>query len=123
LQDRVLHEPRALDRLLGDLSVSVTAMFRDPTFFHTFREKVVPMLRNYPSFRIWHAGCATSEEVYATAIYFDQELQQRALGLFTSSLVNSGVLGLGQKEPLRPTALAQRYEALSQTEKLYRKVA
>jgi chemotaxis protein methyltransferase CheR len=73
LQDRVLHDGEAMDRLLRDMSVSVTGMFRDPTFFLALREKVVPILRTYPFVRIWHAGCATGEEVYALAIMLEEE--------------------------------------------------
>jgi chemotaxis protein methyltransferase CheR len=79
LQARVLHEPEALERLLLDLSVNVTAMFRDPGFYRVFREAVVPMLRTYPFFRIWHAGCSTGEEVYSMAILlFEEGLLDRA---------------------------------------------
>ena len=73
LQDRILHDEAALERLLRDLSVSVTGMFRDPSFFLGLREKVVPLLRTYPFVRIWHAGCATGEEVYALAIMLEEE--------------------------------------------------
>jgi chemotaxis protein methyltransferase CheR len=73
LQARVLHDPSAMERLLLDLSISVTAMFRDPGFYTVFRETVVPLLRTYPFIRIWHAGCATGEEVYSTAIMLEEE--------------------------------------------------
>lgn len=73
LQARVLHEPAALERLLSHLSVNVTTMFRDPTFFRALREKVVPMLRSHPFVRIWHAGCSTGEEVYSLAILLTEE--------------------------------------------------
>src|SRR5437867_1490773 len=48
LQDRVLHDPEAMERLLRDMSVNVTGMFRDPTFFLALRQKLVPILRTYP---------------------------------------------------------------------------
>jgi chemotaxis protein methyltransferase CheR len=73
LQDRVLHDPAAMERLLMDLSVNVTAMFRDPNFYKAFREYVVPLLRTYPFIRIWHAGCSTGEEVYSMAILLREE--------------------------------------------------
>ncbi len=73
LQAAVLHDPEVLNRLLDDLSVNVTAMFRDPNFFLVFREKVVPVLRTYPFFRIWHAGCSTGEEVFSMAILLEEE--------------------------------------------------
>ncbi len=73
LQALVLHVPEAMERLLLDLSVSVTSMFRDPGFYVAFREKVVPLLRTYPFIRVWHAGCSTGEEVYSTGILLEEE--------------------------------------------------
>jgi len=73
LTELILHEPAALQRLLHDLSVNVTAMFRDPSFFSEFRRCVVPLLRTYPTVRIWHAGCSTGEEVYAMSILLEEE--------------------------------------------------
>ena len=79
LQDRVLHEPSMMEHLLLDLSINVTAMFRDPAFYMAFRQKVIPVLRTYPFFRIWHAGCSTGEEVYSMAILLEEEgLYERA---------------------------------------------
>jgi chemotaxis protein methyltransferase CheR len=79
LQERVLHDPAVMERLLLDLSINVTAMFRDPTFYLAFREKVVPALRTYPFARIWVAGCSTGEEVYSLAILLEEEeLRDRA---------------------------------------------
>jgi chemotaxis protein methyltransferase CheR len=221
LQELVLHEPAALQRLLADLSISVTSMFRDPSFYRAFREKVCPILATYPFTRIWNAGCATGEETYSLAIllqeeglydrcriyatdlnegvldearsgvfrldrmqeytenyiraggtrafseyytaaydgarfvgslsdnvvfaqhnlvsdrsfndfhaivcrnvliYFDRELQDRVHALFHESLVQFGVLAVGQKESIRFTAFQDRYEELDPDEKLYRKV-
>ena len=73
LQDRALHEPAMMEQLLLDLSINVTAMFRDPTFYVAVRQKVVPLLRTYPFIRIWHAGCSTGEEVYSMAILLEEE--------------------------------------------------
>jgi chemotaxis protein methyltransferase CheR len=68
LQAKVLHDPLAMETLLQHLSVNTTTMFRDPSFFAAFREKVVPHLFSAPFVRIWHAGCSTGEEVYSLAI-------------------------------------------------------
>jgi chemotaxis protein methyltransferase CheR len=79
LQERVLHDASMMEQLLLDLSINVTAMYRDPHFYVTFREKVIPMLRTYPFIRIWHAGCSTGEEVYSMAILLQEEgLYERA---------------------------------------------
>jgi len=221
LQARLLHDPPSMERLLLDLSINVTAMFRDPSFYVTFREKVVPLLRTYPFTRIWCAGCSTGEEVYSLAIlleeeglyerariyatdinenvlataragvfplskmkqytenyirgggtldfsryyvtaydgaqfarsltenvvfaqhnlasdrsfnvfnailcrnvmiYFDRTLQERVHGLFHESLETFGILALGHKESLSFTSVAQCYEELDATERIYRKI-
>src|SRR5947207_5640567 len=72
LLERVLHDQKAVQRLISDLSVSVSAMFRDPTFFAVFRKKVVPLLRTYPFIRIWNAGCSTGEEAYSLAMLIQE---------------------------------------------------
>jgi chemotaxis protein methyltransferase CheR len=80
LQDSVLHDPSALPRLLGYLTVQVSEMFRDPSYFRALREKVLPHLRTYPSLKIWIAGCSSGEELYSLAILFREEgLDQRTL--------------------------------------------
>jgi chemotaxis protein methyltransferase CheR len=68
LLDRVLHDQTVLERLLKDLSINVTEMFRDPTFHRALREHALPLLRTYPFLRIWNAGCSTGEEAYSLAI-------------------------------------------------------
>ena len=221
LLEKVLHDPQSMERLLLDLSINTTAMFRDPTFYLRFREKVVPLLRTYPFARLWHAGCSTGEEVYSMAIllqeeglyercriyatdineavlqkaksgifplstmqentsnyiaaggkgtfsdyytarydyaifrpslrenvvfaqhnlvtdasfnhfnvifcrnvliYFNNALQDRVQQLFLQSIEMFGVLGLGKKESVRYTAVADHYEELDAEEKLYRRV-
>src|SRR3989441_6609566 len=73
LTEKLLHDEATMERLLLDLSVNVTAMFRDPTFYVAFRQKVVPVLRTHPFTRIWVAGCSTGEEVYSLAILLQEE--------------------------------------------------
>src|SRR5436305_11582549 len=73
LQERVLHDPDCMTRLLLELSVNVSSMFRDPGFYAAFRAKVVPLLRTYPFIRVWNAGCSTGEEVYSLAILLAEE--------------------------------------------------
>ena len=220
LQERVLHDSAVMERLLLDLSINVTAMFRDPTFYSSVRDTVIPLLRTYPFIRIWHAGCSTGEEVYSMAIllheeglydrcriyatdineavlekarkgifplanmqeytsnylkaggktafsdyytanyesaifsqklrenivfaqhnlasdavfnqfnlivcrnvliYFNRELQDRALGLFREALVRNGYLGLGSRETLQFSAHADAFEAVDRNQRLYRR--
>jgi len=73
LQDRVLHDPSILTQMLGFLTVQVSELFRDPFYFKTLRERVVPHLRTYPSLKVWVAGCSAGEELYSLAILFREE--------------------------------------------------
>jgi len=221
LLEKVLHDSQSMERLLLDLSINTTAMFRDPTFYLRFREKVIPVLRTYPFVRLWHAGCSTGEEVYSMAIllqeeglyercriyatdineavlqkaksgifplstmqentsnyiaaggtgtfsdyytarydyaifrpalrdhvvfaqhnlvtdssfnhfnvifcrnvliYFNNVLQDRVQQLFLQSLEMFGILGLGKKESVKYTSVAEHYEEVDAEERLYRRV-
>jgi len=221
LTEKILHDSQCMERLLLDLSINTTAMFRDPSFYVAFREKVVPLLRTYPFVRVWHAGCSTGEEVYSMSIllqeeglfdrcriyatdinesvlqkaksgifpiatmqentsnyiaaggkgtfsdyytarydyaifrpslrenvvfaqhnlvtdssfnhfnvifcrnvliYFNNQLQERVMQLFLNSHEIFGVLGLGKKETVKYTSVANNYEELDGEEKLYRRI-
>jgi chemotaxis protein methyltransferase CheR len=220
LQDRVLHESTLLPELLSFLTVQVSDLFRDPSFFRAIRELVVPHLRTYPSLKVWVAGCSAGEELLSLAIlfreegledrtlfygtdinsraleraaagvyelerlpqftenhrlsggksslsdyytaaygsavfdkslrrravfsdhslasdqvfaevqlvccrnvliYFDRELQDRAIGLFEDSLARKGFLGLGSKESLRFSAHAHAFDDFAPAERIYQR--
>jgi chemotaxis protein methyltransferase CheR len=220
LQDRVLHDASIFPQLLDFLTVPVSEMFRDPAYFRALRDNVVPLLRTYPSLKVWVAGCSTGEEVYSLAIllreegllersliyatdinpqtlqkaeagvyevervagftenhrkaggrqslsefytaaysravfdkalkqhivfsdhslatdsvfaevqlvscrnvliYFNRELQDRAIGLFREALCRKGFLGIGAKESLRFSSHAEAFEPVSQAERIYQK--
>jgi chemotaxis protein methyltransferase CheR len=220
LQDRVVHEAEVFAGLLDYLTVQVSEMFRDPSYFRALREHVVPMLRTYPSLKIWVAGCSAGEEAYSLAIllreegllaksliyatdinphtltkaeagifdidriagftlnhqasggtsslsdyytaaygravfdkslkerivfsdhslatdsvfaevqlvscrnvliYFNRDLQDRALGLFHESLCRQGFLGIGTKETLRFSSQAEAFELIAAAERIYQK--
>ena len=222
LQDRVLHERETFPALLEYLTVQVSEMFRDPGYFRSLREQVVPLLRTYPSLKVWVAGCSAGEEVYSLAIllreegllertliyatdinpsalkkaesgvfdieripqstenharsgarsslsdhytaaygrvvfdkslrkhmvfsdhslatdsvfaemqlvscrnvliYFDRDLQNRALGLFRESLCRKGFLGLGSKESLAFSAHADAFDNFVLPDRIYQKKA
>ena len=107
LQNLVLHDQAAMERLLIDLSVTVSAMFRDPAFYVAFREQVVPILRTYPFLRLWHAGCSTGEEVYSMAILLQEEgLYDRARIYATD--INEVVLARA-REGIYPLDRMQEY--------------
>ena len=68
-----LHDQEAFNRFVKDMSVVVTEMFRDPDFFQALRRDVIPILKTYPFIKIWHAGCASGQEVYSMAILLAEE--------------------------------------------------
>ena len=73
LQDKVLHDATVFPTLLDFLTVQVSEMFRDPAYFLALREQVVPLLRTYPSLKVWVAGCSAGEEAYSFAILLREE--------------------------------------------------
>jgi chemotaxis protein methyltransferase CheR len=222
VQALVLHQPETFQKLLDYLTVPVSEMFRDPRYFRSLRENVIPLLRTYPSLKVWIAGCSTGEEAYSMAIllkeegllprtliyatdinprtlekaqagvydaeriagftenhrrsgasvslseyytaaygravfdkslkqhivfsdhslatdsvfaevqlvscrnvliYFNRELQNRAVGLFRESLVRKGFLGIGSKESLRFTSHSDAFTELSLEDRIYQKRA
>ena len=73
MQFKVLNDEAFASELLQDLSITVTEMFRDPNFYRSLRENVIPILKTYPFIKIWHAGCSTGEEAYSMAILMQEE--------------------------------------------------
>ena len=95
LQESVLHDPDMLPRLLGYLTVQVSEMFRDPSYFRAIRERVVPHLSTYPSLKIWIAGCSGGEELYSLAILFREEgLEERTI--FYATDINQDALKVAE---------------------------
>jgi chemotaxis protein methyltransferase CheR len=107
LQDRILHDRLWLERFLYALSVNVSAMFRDPSFFRTFRKEVVPLLRTYPFVRLWLAGVSMGEEVYSLAILLQEEGIYDRCRIYATD-INDAVLKKA-KEGIYPMALMQTY--------------
>jgi chemotaxis protein methyltransferase CheR len=68
LKHRLVNDQDFFTRLVQYITVNVTEMFRDPLFYRTLREQVLPKLAAYPNIKIWHAGCSTGEEVFSMAI-------------------------------------------------------
>jgi chemotaxis protein methyltransferase CheR len=218
---KVLRDEKLFSKLAQNLSITVTEFFRDPFVFKVMTDKVIPLLKTWPHVKIWHAGCATGEEVYSLAIllqeaglydratiyatdfndsalakaqagifelgqmkdatrsyqeaggsgsfgdyyharydsailsaglkknvtfanhnlavdgvfgemhliicrnvliYFDRDLQNRALSLFSDSLVHGGFLCIGTKESLQFTSVAKDFQDLDQRARIYKRI-
>lgn len=109
LQEKVLHNEAEMKRFLNTITISVTAMFRDPAFYLTLRQRVVPWLATYPFIRIWVAGCATGEEVYSIAILLQEEGLNERVKIYATDL-NEDVLKKA-KEGIYPLSLMKDYTA------------
>jgi len=117
LQHLVLHEPEAFAQTLPFFTVQVSEMFRDPAYFLALRVHVVPILRTYPSIKIWVAGCSTGEEVWSLAILLAEEgLLERTLIYATD--INPQALRAGEAatyESSRVAGFSRNYQAAGGT--------
>ncbi|AIK40999.1 CheR family methyltransferase [Brucella anthropi] len=95
IQESVLHDEAMLPRLLGYLTVQVSEMFRDPSYFRAIREKVVPHLKTYPSLKIWIAGCSGGEELYSFVILF-REVGLEDRTIFYATDINQEALRIAE---------------------------
>jgi chemotaxis protein methyltransferase CheR len=68
LKFRLLNDPATFQQFIETITVNVTELFRDPSFYKMLGEKVLPTLASYPIIKIWHAGCSSGEEVYSMCI-------------------------------------------------------
>ncbi|MCU1488675.1 MAG: Chemotaxis protein CheR [Acidimicrobiaceae bacterium] len=96
LQERLLHDRACMERLLADLSINVTSMFRDPAFYRAFREKVLPHLATYPFIRIWNPGCSTGEETYSLAMLLSEAGLYERTRIYATD-INAGVLAVASR--------------------------
>ncbi len=87
----ILYDDDFINVLLKDLSITVTEMFRDPPFFETFRKHIVPIIKENSFTKIWHAGCATGEEVYSTAIILEEENLLDQVRLYATDFNNNSL--------------------------------
>jgi chemotaxis protein methyltransferase CheR len=107
LQHELLRDPSVAQALLQDLSITVTEMFRDPLFYRSVRERIVPLLRTWSFIRIWHAGCATGEEVYSMAILLKEEGLYDRVQIYATDL-NERALDQA-REGIYPLEVMQQY--------------
>ncbi len=96
LQHRLIYDRAFFDQFLLDLTVNVTEMFRDPLFFKALREEVLPVLRESPPVKVWHAGCSTGEEAYSLAILF-KEAGMEGMAQIYATDANEAVLVTAKK--------------------------
>lgn len=93
---RVMHDDLFLTRLVHQYSITVTEMFRDPFVYQAIRREVIPRLKTWPYFKIWHAGCASGEEVYSMAILLSEENAYSRATIYATDF-NDSILQLARE--------------------------
>jgi chemotaxis protein methyltransferase CheR len=107
-QDRILHDAGCMRRFLGLVGVGATSMFRDAELIQCIREEVLPLLKTYPSCRVWVAGCASGEEVYSIAVLLSEEGLLARTRIYATDL-NEDMLAIARLGSY-PLERVRRYE-------------
>ena len=107
MQHKLLYDPSFFKLLLADLSVNVTEMFRDPSFYQAVRSEVVPILKTYPFIKVWHAGCSTGEELYSMAILLKEEGFFERIQLYATDFSDPALQQAG--DAIFPVKLLKNY--------------
>ncbi len=106
-RNKIILDKDYFKRFIEEITVNVTEMFRDPYFYKTIREEILPQLAPKPFIRIWHAGCSTGEEVYSMAILL-QEANLLKKALIYATDINPEVLEKA-KEGIFPLGHLRQY--------------
>ena len=107
MQHRVIYDEEFFNKLLLDLSINVTEMFRDPWFYKRVRETVIPHLKTYPFFKVWHAGCSAGQEVYSMGILLNEEGVKERSQIYATDF-NEKILAKA-KDGIYPMDLVREY--------------
>ncbi len=107
LQHKLLYDDNFVQQILQDLSINVTQMFRDPSFYKALRTDIIPLLKTYPFVKAWHAGCSTGEEVYSMAILLKEENLLQRTQLYATDF-NRKVVNIA-REGIYPVVQIKEY--------------
>lgn len=103
----IIYDDKFLGKLLSDLSINVTEMFRDPSFFKAVKEEIFPYIKTYPFVKIWHAGCSSGQEVYSMAILLKEDGLYDKVQIYATDF-NSNILERA-KEAIYPIDHIKKY--------------
>lgn len=120
LSGKIKSEAVFTDQLIKEITVNVTEMFRDPSFWVVLRDSVIPQLADIPSINIWHAACSTGEEVYSMAILLKEASLLKKSSIIATD-INNNVLEVARQGsyPVRNQELNSRnYDAFGGKGKL-----
>ncbi len=79
LRTLLTNEEHYFEFFITKVTVNVTELFRDPPFYKSVQENLLPYLATYQRIKLWNAGCSTGEELYSFAILLaEQNLYDRS---------------------------------------------
>lgn len=79
LVNKIKNDQEFVERIVKEITVNTTELFRDPQVWHAVRYAILPKLKNNSVINIWHAGCSTGQEVYSMMIILNElDLLDRA---------------------------------------------
>lgn len=107
LTHRLIYDETFFNKILLDLSINVTEMFRDPWFYKRVREVVIPHLKTYPFIKVWHAGCSAGQEVYSMGILLEEEGMKDRVQIYATDF-NEPILQKA-KDGIYPMDLVREY--------------
>jgi chemotaxis protein methyltransferase CheR len=117
LQERLLHQPGAMERFVDAVTHSPSSPFADPTFFSELRENVLPRLRTFPFVRVWIVGCGAGDDAYALAILFKEAAVAHRVRIYATDAVDAAVerARIGNVAPRDMDEFQTRYAAAGGT--------
>jgi len=84
------------EKIVKEITVNTTELFRDPQVWHTLRSRILPRFKNNKTINIWHAGCSTGQEVYSMMMLLNEMGMFDKAKIFASDL-NTDVLDAAKK--------------------------
>ena len=86
LWTKILRDTDFVHPFVNELSVGLTSMFRDPTFWSRLTEFLPGFIKERGKMDVWHAGCSTGEEVYSFNILLRELGLQGRVKSFASDM-------------------------------------
>ena len=96
LINKIKNDPNFVERIVKEITVNTTELFRDPQVWHAIRYAVLPKLKNNTNINIWHSGCSTGQEVYSMMIILNEMGLLDRAKIYATDL-NSDVMDMAYK--------------------------
>lgn len=96
LKHTLVNDQHFFQEFLDEITVNVTEMFRDPSFYKALNNQVIPYISSYQHIKVWSAGASSGEEVYSLAILLN-EVGLRKKSFIYGTDINSEMLKEARK--------------------------